>query len=181
MTEINKKLDAIISRLREEVGGLRTGRATPALVENIAVEHYGAQTPLKALAAIATPGPREIVIQPWDKAALPAIERAIISAASLGLSPIADRDVIRLTIPALTEERRKELARLCGKYMEEARIKVRQERDEALKEIEQALRAKEISENERERRRREAQKIIDQGNKKIEEIGAIKEKEILTV
>ncbi|MEK7541284.1 MAG: ribosome recycling factor [Patescibacteria group bacterium] len=180
MENIKQKLERIAAHLRQEVAGLRTGRATPALVENIEAEHYGVRTPVKALASITTTGPREIVIQPWDKAALPAIERAI-AASSLGLAPIADRDVIRLSVPPLTEERRKELARLLGKYVEEARIKVRQERDEALKEVERALKAKEISENERERRRRDAQKLIDEGNRKIEEIGAAKEKEILTV
>lgn len=177
---MKKNLEHIITHLREEIGGLRTGRATSALVENLEVEYYGAQTPLKAIAAIATPGPREIVIQPWDKQALQPIERAI-AASSLGLAPIADRDVIRLSIPPLTEERRKELARLLGKYREEARIKVRQERDEALKEVERLLKQKEISENERERRRQEAQKVIDGANKNIEEIWEAKEKEIMTV
>lgn len=175
---MTQSLDSIIAHFREEITGLRTGRATSALVENLEVEYYGARTPLKAIAAISTPGPREIVIQPWDKQALQPIERAI-AASSLGLAPIADRDVIRLSIPPLTEERRKELARLLGKYREEARIKVRQERDEALKNVERALQEKEISEDERTRRREQAQKLIDEANKTIEEIGEKKEKEIL--
>lgn len=180
MQELKQNTENIIAHLAREIAGLRTGRATSALVENLKVEHYGAETALKALAAITTPGPREILIQPWDKAALQPIERAIASS-SLSLAPIADRDSIRLVIPALTEERRKELARLCGKYVEDARIKVRQERDHALKEVERALRDKEIGENERSRRKNDAQKIIDAANKKIEEIAAAKEKEILTV
>lgn len=177
---MNQNLEHIIARFKDDIAGLRTGRATPALVENLEVEYYGAKTPLKAIAAIATPGPREIVIQPWDKAALQPIERAI-SASSLGLAPIADRDVIRLSVPALTEERRKELVRLLGKYREEARIKIRQERDEALKDVECLLKEKEISEDERTRRREGVQKTIDDANKKIEEAGDAKEKEIMAV
>lgn len=180
MEDTKQKLESIIAHLRHEVASLRTGRATAALVEHIEVEYYGAKTPLKVLAAIATPGPRDIVIQPWDKQALQSIERAI-AGSSLGLAPIADRDTIRLSVPALTEERRRELTRLLGKYVEEARIKVRRERDEALKEVEQALQRKEISENERARRKQEAQKMIDGVNKTIEEIGEKKEKEIMTV
>lgn len=178
MEDAKQKLERIIAHLRVEVAGIRTGRATPALVENMEVEHYGVKTPLKALAAITVAGPREIAIQPWDKAALQPIERAI-AASSLGLTPIADRDMIRLSVPALTEERRQELMRLCGAYIEDARIKVRQARDEALKEVAQALQHKEISENERSRRKNDAQKVIDEANKKIEEIGEAKEKEIL--
>ncbi|TSD03725.1 MAG: ribosome recycling factor [Parcubacteria group bacterium Greene0714_36] len=180
MKDTEQNIEAVIAHLRQEVAGLRTGRASSALVENIEVEYYGTKTPLKALAAITTPGPREIVIQPWDKGAIQPIERAI-TASALSLAPIADRDVIRLSIPALTEERRRELARTSGKFVEDARIKMRQMRDAMLKEIERALTQKEISENERERRRRDAQKIIDEANKKIEDIAEAKEKEILTV
>lgn len=178
MQELKQNTENIITHLAREIAGLRIGRATPALVENLEVEQYGVKTALKVIAAITTPGPREIVIQPWDKSALQAIERAI-TASALSLAPIADRDVIRLVIPALTEERRKELARLLGKQVEDARIKVRQERDHALKEVERALRDKEIGENERSRRKNDAQKIIDEANKKIEDIAAAKAKEIL--
>ena len=148
MEDIQRRIESVLARLKQEVAGLRTGRASSALVENIEVEYYGAKTPLKALAAITTPGPREIVIQPWDKGAMPSIERAI-TASTVQLAPIADRDVIRLSIPALTEERRRELVRACGKFIEDARIKIRQARDAALKGVERALKEKEISENER--------------------------------
>lgn len=159
---------------------MRTGRATPALVENLEVEHYGVKAPLRGIAAISATGPREIVIQPWDKSALPAIEKAI-AGSTLGLAPIADRDAIRLSIPPLTQERRTEMVKMLGKYGEEARIHVRRERDEALKESERAYKAKEISEDERFRRKNEIQKIVDEANKKIEDTAAAKEKEILTV
>ena len=180
MQDLQQKIESVIAHLKQEVAGLRTGRASSALVENIEVEYYGAKTPLKAVAAITTPSPREIVIQPWDKGAMQAIERAI-TASALRLAPIADRDVIRLTIPALTEERRKELARACGKYVEDARIKMRQVRDEALKEVEQTFKQKDISEDERFRQKQDVQKTMDVANKKIEEIATAKEKEIMTV
>ena len=180
MEDIQRCIEGVLAHLKQEVAGLRTGRASSALVENIEVEYYGSKTPLKALAAITTPGPREIVIQPWDKGAMPSIERAI-TASTVQLAPIADRDVIRLSIPALTEERRRELVRACGKFIEDARIKIRQARDAALKGVERALKEKEISENERERRRKDMQEVIDGANKKIEDIAAAKEREILTV
>ena len=180
MEELRQKLDNIIDRMRQELATLRTGRATPALIENLEVEYYGARSPLKALAAISTLGPREIVIRPWDKEVLQPIEKAI-SGSTLGLAPIADKDAIRLSIPPLTEERRREMAKLLGKYSEEARIRVRRERDETLKEVERAYKAKTIGEDERFRRKAEVQKTIDEANAKIEQAAAAKEKEIMTV
>lgn len=180
MEETKKNIEPVIERLKQDVAGLRTGRATSALVENIEVEYYGTRSPLKALAAITTPGPREIVIQPWDKGALQPIERAV-AASALSLAPIADRDVIRLSIPALTEERRKELVRTCGSYIEEARIKIRRIRDETLKAVEREYKEKKMGEDERDRQKKDVQKVIDDANKRIEEIATAKEKEILTV
>ena len=159
---------------------MRTGRATPALVEDLEVDYYGAKTPLKAMAAISSPEPKQLVIQPWDKNAVQPIEKAIQSS-SLGLNPVTDRDVIRLSIPSLTEERRKELTKLLGKHLEEARIQVRREREDALKEIERREKAKEISEDEKFRQKSEVQKQVDEINKKIEGMGSAKEKEIMTV
>lgn len=178
--EIKQKLDRIIERLREEIGSLRTGRASPALVEDLEVEYYGTKTALKALASIASAGPRDLVIQPWDKNAVQPIERAIINS-SLGLNPITDRDAIRLTIPALTEERRRELAKLLSRHIEDARIHLRLQREEVLREIDRRQKAKEIGEDEKFREKAEAQKIIDEASKKIEEISEAKEKEIMTV
>lgn len=180
MEELKQKLERIINRMRQEIAGLRTGRATPALVENLEVDYYGARSPLKALAAISSPDARQIVIQPWDKNSLPSIEKAI-AASPLGLAPIADRDLIRLSVPPLNEERRGELARLLGKHSEEARIQIRRERDEALKELERSYKAKQIGEDQRFRRKNEIQKIVDEINKKVEETMLAKEKEIMTV
>ena len=196
MKEFKEKLEKIAARLKSEIAGLRTGRATPALVEDLVVDYYGTKTPLKALASISSPEPRTLVISPWDKNAIQPIERAIQSS-SLGLNPVVDKDSIRLTIPALTEERRKELVKLLGKYLEEARIAVRREREEALREVDREEKEKiprpggpgsrpqgglgKISEDEKFRKKQEIQKIVDEINKKIEEIGTAKEKEIMNV
>lgn len=180
MQEFKTKLEKIIEHLKTEIVSLRTGRASPALVEDLEVDYYGAKTPLKAVAAISSPDPKQILIQPWDKNAVQPIERAIQSS-SLGLNPITDKAFIRLSIPPLTEERRKELAKILGKHMEEARIHVRREREEILKDIDRREKAKEISEDDKFRQKHEAQKVVDEINKKIEEMGKNKEKEIMTV
>lgn len=180
MQNFKEKLGDIIEHLKSEIVPLRTGRATPALVENVMVDYYGTPTELKAIASIASPEPRTLLIQPWDKNAIQPIEKAIQSS-SLGLNPVTDRDTIRLSIPSLTEERRKELARLLGRHLEDARIRVRKEREDALREIDRREKAKEISEDARFRARNEVQRAVDEVNRKIEEIGKTKEREIMTV
>lgn len=177
---LRQKLEKTFEHLQQQVALLRTGRATPALVEDLEVEYYDTKTLLKALASISSPEPRSIVIQPWDKNSIPPIEKAIRNS-SLGLNPVTDRDAIRLAIPALTEERRRELVKLLGRHIEDARIAIRREREEALKNVDHKERAKEISEDEKFRQKNEVQKIVDDINKKIEELGAAKEKEIMTV
>ena len=178
--ELKVKLGKTVERLRSEIASLRTGRASSALVENIEVDYYGTKTPLKALAAISVPEPKQLVIQPWDKASLQPIEKAIRES-ELGLSPVVDKDLIRLTIPPLTEERRKELLKVLGRHVEDARIHVRREREETLKETDRKEKAKEISEDEKFRQKNEIQKAVDEANKKIEEVSATKEKEIMNV
>lgn len=180
MQELKQKLEKIIEHFKTEIASLRTGRASPALVEDLEVDYYGTKTPLKAVAAISSPDPKQILIQPWDKNAVQPIERAIQSS-SLGLNPITDKDSIRLSIPALTEERRRELTKILGKHLEEARIAVRRDREEILKAIDKQEKDKKISEDEKFRQSKEAQKVIDEINKKIEETGKNKEKEIMTV
>lgn len=178
MLALKQNLEKIVEHLKHEVASLRTGRATPALVEDLEVDYYDAKTPLKALASISSPEPRQLVIQPWDKNAIQPVEKAI-QGSSLGLNPVTDRDTIRLTIPPLTEERRKELAKVLGRHLEDARIVVRREREEVLKEIDRREKAKEISEDEKFRKKSEVQKVIDEFNKKIDEVGSAKEREIL--
>src|SRR5947209_2783082 len=142
--QFQEKIRETLIVLQDAISSLRTGRATPALVEDLSVDYYGTPTPLKAIAAISSPEPKQLVIQPWDKSAVGAIEKAI-QGSSLGLNPVTDRDAIRLSIPPLTEERRRELAKLLGKNLEEARIAVRREREEVLKSIDHKEKAKEIS------------------------------------
>lgn len=178
--ELKAKLEKIIEHFKNEIAGLRTGRATPALVEDLEVDYYGSKTPLKAIASISAPEPRQLVIQPWDKNAVQPIEKAIQSS-SLGLNPVVDRDSIRLSIPSLTEERRKEMVKMLGRHTEDSRINVRKEREDVLREIDRREKAKEISEDQKFRERNEVQKYVDEANKKIEEIAGAKEKEIMTV
>ncbi len=159
---------------------LRTGRASPALVENLEVESYGASMPLKSVAAISVPEARQILIKPWDKAMMQPIQKAIQSS-NIGLNPIADRDSIRLSIPPLTEERRKELVKTMKQRLEEARIAIRRAREEEMKEIDRKEKGGEISETEKFKQRDAAQKIVDEYNKKIDDTGKEKEKEIMTI
>ena len=180
MHDFQTKLEKIIEHLTHEITSLRTGRATPALVEDIEVDYYGSKTPLKALAVTASPEPRTLTIHPWDKNALQPIEKALQSS-SLGIHPVVEKDAIRLTIPPLTEERRKGLAKLLGRYLEDSRIKIRKEREDALREADRKGKTKEISEDEKFRQRSEIQKIVDVINKKVEGIGDAKEKEIITI
>lgn len=177
MNDLSAELKKIILGLKADVSSLRTGRATPALVEDLAVEAYGGRQILKTLAAISIPEPRHILIQPWDRTLVPAIEKAI-QVSSLGVQPIADKDSIRLALPTLTEERKGELVRVLKEKMESSRIQIRRMRDEAMKEIEVQEKSKQISEDERFRKKQEVENVVSEYNKKIEELGAVKEKEI---
>ncbi len=176
MDQFKKQCDHIIERFRKDLSSLRTGRASTALIENILVDCYGSQTALNAVAALSSPSPRELLIQPWDKNLLPAVEKAI-QASSLGLNPVTDGATIRLSIPPLTEERRQELAKQAGRDREQARIAVRRARDEELREFDRAH----PSENARFQKKQEVQKIVDEVNGKIDEMTEGKEREIMTV
>lgn len=180
MNDIKPELDKIIDFLKDELAGLRTGRANPALVENIEVDYYGVKSSLKQVASISIPGPREILIQPWNKDNLVDIEKAI-SASLANLNPVNTGDAIRINIPPLTEETRKDFVKTLKGKMEEARIKIRKMRDEARKEVQDAESGKEISEDEKFKKLEELDKTTDEYNKKIEEIGKGKEEEIMTV
>lgn len=180
LNKLKPDLDKAIDCFKTEIATLRTGRATPALVEDIKVESYGTKILLKQLAVIHAPEPRTIVIQPWDKNVIKDIERAIISFRS-GLNLVVDGDMIRINIPSLTEERRRELVKILNQNLEEARISVRQHRDEAWRKIQNLEREGKIREDDKFRAKDELQKIVDCYNTKIQEAGEIKEKEIMTV
>lgn len=165
---------------RSEIASLRTGRASPALVENLDVEYYGAKTPLKHIASVSIPDAKSLIIQPWDKGVLEAIGKAI-EHSSLSLSPIADGDTIRLTLPQLTEERRRDLLKILHAKAEEARVRSRRTRDDVWKQIQVLEKEKEISEDDRYRAKDELQKRIDAFNKELDDIQGKKEKEIIEI
>jgi ribosome recycling factor len=174
------KMEKGIERFKEEINRLRTGRANPAMVENLAVEYYGAKSPLKQVASINVPEPRLIVVQPWDKDSLVNIEKAI-NEAQLGLNPVNDGHVIRIAIPALNEERRTELVKLLGKYAEDAKVAVRQAREEAWDEIQDLVKNGKLAEDNKFRGKDMLQKSVDEYNGKIEEIREKKEKETMEI
>jgi len=178
--KIKPNLERALEYLREEMGSLRTGRATPALIETVEVESYGSRLPLKQLAAISAPEPRVLMVQPWDMNLIKDIEKAIVSSRS-GLSVSVAGDLIRVNIPSLNEESRKELVKNLREKMEASRLTVRSVREQAWKEIQDKARTGEIREDDKFRGKDELQKMIDEFNKKIEEMGENKEKEIMTV
>jgi len=175
--ETQSRMTKSVEVFRSELSKIRTGRASSALVEHIKVDYYGAQTPLGQLANISVPEPRMIVIQPWDPKSIGSIERAIRQS-DLGVNPTNDGSVIRITIPHLTEERRRELVKQIGKMAEEYRVAIRQIRKDSnnlLKEIEKE---KKMSEDEVKKASTKVQKITDEYIDKINKVLEAKEKEI---
>jgi len=180
LTEGKEKMENAIKYLHDEYGKLQTGRASAALVDGIHVDVFGSSMPLKGLANISIPESNQIAIQPWNRDHLPNIEKAITEA-NLGLSPTNDGIVIRLLIPPLTEERRKELVKLVYRYAEDARVSIRNARHEALKKFSGMEKEKIISEDELKGKERELQLIVDEFNKRIEDDSKNKDKDIITI
>ncbi len=178
----NKKkfLEDSLEHFSEEMAKLRTGRATPALVEHVLVDYYGAKSPLKQIASVSAPEARLLVIQPWDRGSLSAIESAIREA-NLGFNPSSDGVVIRISIPALTEDRRRDLVKALNRVAEDARIAVRTVREDAWKEIQEFEREGGMSEDDKFRGKDVLQEVIDAYNGRIEEMRVKKEKDIMTI
>ena len=174
-------MEKALEILRQDLVNLKVGRATPALVEQIQVDAYEAKMPLVELATITSPEPNQLLITPFDQTIIKDIEKALALDRDLGLSPVIDGEVVRLTIPPLSEERRKELVKLLRQKLESARIVIRQIRQDKMREIRGAFENKEISEDEKFRRGKELQDITDEFNQKISELGHQKEKQLLTV
>ncbi len=172
-----EKMEKAVEVLKKELGAIRTGRANPALVEHIKVDYAGVPTPLLQLAGISVPEPRLIVIQPWDKSIIRNIEKAILSS-DLGLNPTNDGNVVRIVIPPLTEERRKELIRLVGKRVEEGKIAIRNLRRDTLNRLREMERNKDISQDEHKRAQEQLQKLTDKFIADAEKLGKEKEKEL---
>jgi ribosome recycling factor len=177
-SDLQRRMHGAVEALKHDLGGLRTGRASTALLDHITVEVYGAQMPLNQVATVSVPEPRLLTVQVWDRSSVHPIEKAIQSA-GLGLNPITDGQLIRLPIPDLTEERRKELAKLVGQYAEKARIAVRNVRRDGMDHLKQDEKKHEISEDERKRLEHEVQKLTDDTIKEIDVAAESKEKEIL--
>ncbi|MHB8870738.1 MAG: ribosome recycling factor [Thermoleophilia bacterium] len=175
-----RRMDGAIDALRAEFGGVRTGRASTALLDRIFVDYYGARTPLKQLANLATPDPRLISIQVFDKTAVNPVVRAI-QESDLGLNPNVDGNIVRLNIPALTEERRKDLVRLVRGMAEEGRIAVRNVRRDVIQDLKELKKEGEISEDDERRSEDDVQKLTDQHVERINELLQHKEEEILEV
>lgn len=178
--EAEDKMKKALEALRKNFAGVRTGRASPGLVENISVEYYGTQVPLKQIASISIPEPRQIAIQPYDKSALQGIEKAILTSA-LGINPKIEGGMVRLMLPQLTEERRLELIKLIKKEAEESKVSVRNIRRDAIEHLKAAKVKKEITEDVEKMKESELQKTTDKETGDIDNLLAVKEKEILAV
>jgi ribosome recycling factor len=178
-TDVQRRMTGAVESLKHDLTGLRTGRASTTLLEPVTVEVYGAHMPLLQVATISVPEPRMLSVQVWDRSNVGAVEKAIRSA-GLGLNPISDGTTLRLPIPDLTEERRKELAKLAGQYAEKARIAARNVRRDAMDSLKTDEKKNEINEDDRKRLETEVQKLTDDTIKEIDAAAAAKEKEIMT-
>ncbi|MCR2042738.1 ribosome recycling factor [Anaerosalibacter massiliensis] len=178
--EAEDKMKKTVNVYKDELLGIRAGRANPALLDKINVDYYGVLTPLNQLASISTPEPRLLVIQPWDANTIPQIEKSILTS-DLGLNPSNDGKLIRLPIPQLTEERRKDLVKLVGKNAEEAKIAIRNTRRELNDKLKKMEKNKDISEDEKKQAENEAQNITDKYIEEIDKLTEKKEQELMEV
>lgn len=174
---LNEKMVKTIEHFKHEIASLRTGRATPAIVDEVKADYYGQKMTLGQIATISVLPPSTIVIKPWDKGALPAIVSAITNS-NLGMAPIAESDFVRVTLPPLTQERKDQLIKVLYQKAEDARVAVRQEREDAIKKIDKMEKEGEIREDDRFRAKEEIQKVVDKNNGQIKEITEHKEKDI---
>jgi ribosome recycling factor len=175
--DAGEKMDKAVAVLKEELAGIRTGRATPALLSRMVVEYYGTQVPLQQLASFSVPEPRTLLVQPFDKNAIGSMEKTIM-ASDLGITPSNDGNVIRLSFPPLTEERRRDLIKLVHQRGEDGRVAVRNIRRHSKEELERLERDATISEDELARAEKELQKLTDQHVAEVEETVAHKEQEL---
>ena len=180
ISDLKRRMQGAIALLRHELGGLRTGRASVGLIEPVHVEAYGQSMPLNQVATISVPEPRMLSVQVWDKAMVGAVERAIRDS-NLGLSPVAEGQVLRIRIPELNEQRRKEMVKVAHKYAEEARVAVRHVRRDGLDALKRLLKDKRISEDNEKRHESEVQKATDHHIGEIDQALATKETEIMQV
>lgn len=177
--DIERRMKGAVDALKSDLQGLRTGRANTSLLDPVVVEVYGSMMPLSQVATVSAPEPRMLSVQVWDKSNMTPVEKGIAHA-NLGLNPIIDGQTLRLPIPDLTQERRKDLAKLAGQYAEKAKIAIRNVRRDAMESLKVDEKKKEISEDDRKRSEEVVQKLTDQFVKETDEAAAKKEQEILT-
>ena len=180
LADADHKMGARVEAMERDLQGMRTGRASTALVERLHVEYYGTSTPLNQLAGISVPEPHQIVIQPWDRGVLGAIEKAILKS-DIGLMPNVDGTVVRLNIPPLTEDRRKDMVKVVHKRMEEARVEVRNLRRDAADQIKREERDGTVGTDDSHRQLETLQKTTDRHIADVDRLGLVKEQEILEV
>ncbi len=180
LAEMERKMDSSIAALKRELGTIRTGRATPALIENVSVDYYGVATPLNQIASISAPDARVIMVQPWDKQALREIEKSLMKS-EMGFNPSNDGNMITVPIPPLTQERRQELVRLLKRKLEEGKVSIRNVRRDGVETLRRLERDKAISQDENHRSQDQLQKATDAHVKTVDEVGSSKETEIMQV
>ena len=174
------RMSKSVDSLTESLQSIRAGRANTSLLDRIYVDYYGQQSPLNQVASLSAPEARLLAIQPWDATLIPEIEKAI-QKSDLGITPSNDGKIIRLVIPQLTEERRKDLTKLVGKYAEEAKVSIRNIRRDVMEDIKKAEKAKEISEDDRKTYEEDIQKLTDKYIKDVDSVAADKEKELMEI
>jgi ribosome recycling factor len=180
LADAKRRMDKSIEATHHEFNSIRTGRASPALLDRITIDYYGTQTPLKSLASISAPEPRLLVVQPFDPGAIKGIERAV-QESDLGLTPSNDGKVVRLPIPALTEERRKDLVKVVRRSAEDGKVAIRNVRRDVMRHLEELVRNGDVGDDEERRAENQVQKLTDDHVKRIDELLKHKEAEIMEV
>lgn len=180
MLDVEGRMEMAVDALKKEFAGLRTGRASTGLLEPIQVEVYGAMTPLKQVGSIGVPEPRMLSVQVWDRSAVKAVEKAIRDS-GLGLNPMVDGQLVRVPIPPLTEERRRELSKIAGKYVEQSRISVRNARRDGMEALKKAEKDGGVPQDDYRQYNEELQKVTDRTIKLLDDLFAAKEQEIMQV
>ena len=180
LADAKRRMDKSIESTHHEFNSIRTGRASPALLDRITIDYYGTQTPLKSLASISAPEPRLLVVQPFDPGAIKGIERAV-QESDLGLTPSNDGKVVRLPIPALTEERRKDLVKIVRRVAEEGKVAIRNVRRDVMQHLKELVVNGDVGDDEERRAEQQVQKITDDHTKSIDDLLKVKEAEIMEV
>jgi ribosome recycling factor len=180
LSELKSAIEKAKDALRRELGKLRTGRAHPGMLDSLRVDYYGTSTPIGQMATVGVPEPRLLTVKPWDKSQVQAVEKAIRES-DLGLNPQVDGELIRIPVPALSEERRKELVKVAKKQGEECKVSVRKARHEALDMLSELKESGSSSEDEVERAKKKAEEIVSEAGQAVDQIIAAKEKEILAI